>query len=68
MKINGQEMSMVQFVVRDHITNQKFGGAINFMYGNSLPNRVEFSNLEELKDTIELLTKICNLAIEQRRV
>lgn len=72
MKINEQEMSIVQFVVRDHITNQKFGGAINFMGGNpdypTLPDRVYFSYLEELEDTIELLTKIRELAIEQRRV
>jgi hypothetical protein len=65
-------MSMVQFVVRDHITNQKFGGAINFRGVNpnypTLPYRVYFSYLEELEDTIELLTKIRELAREQRRI
>ena len=69
MKINDREISSVKFIVRDGLTNQKFGGRKNFGFMCNiydLPDIIYFSHTEELRETIELLTDMYELAMKDR--
>lgn len=71
MRINERKVSDITFTVHDEVTDERFGAKINF--GNyhfdlmSL-DRIHFSHIEELENTVKLLTDMYNMAIEQRKL
>ena len=77
MKINNREVSIVEFVTHDALTNQKFGckkdfndksysNHFDFRSASDLPDKIYFSNTTELRKTIELLTNMYNLVEKHR--
>ncbi len=70
MKINDYKMPDVNFVLCDEVTKKRFGGRIKYGFQNhmypTLPDKIEFVCVEDLQDTIKLLTDIYEMAIEAR--
>ena len=70
MKINEEGISELRFEVEDRIICEKFGIQHDYGYGRpydrDLPKIIDFANVDELKNTIELLMGLYNKVVEER--
>jgi hypothetical protein len=71
MRINERKVSDITFTVHDEITDERFGARVcfgNYHVDLMSLDRIHFSYIEELENTVKLLTDMYNMAIEQRKL